>query len=700
MAIGWQGGAMGLAKRMLGDRHQPRGVVASNREGLMVKINGHLECIPIRKWAGKEAKLHFCQGGFRVMVEGGNYFAVAIKPKTKPQPWEVEKPIKLDPLGERFTQYFNFGSYAIVNNGEGWKTLQHRISTAKIWELWKDPTTAIGLRFGKETTVGLLDIDATGEYHNEADLQAMREALESIGIGEQVLIQSSYSGGWHLWFGFPQQVPTFALSCAVPEVLARFGFDISPGNLEIFPNRKGWTKGEITKYNGGRLPLQPGSGSALLDDDFAPYSQSLEVFLDQLEETAIACDIDLLLEACTEARANYNPFAKPNGFAPHNKKARQWKLQDAHAIAQPWEPHDSNTRLGIIARYGVVFERLTGDHLVNYIVQTAIGTPDYSKHCRHQGEIEAWASRWAHCAERKYYAYEPKKKNKPAGPSNDERKQAAMERLIEAMEDLKLDGKLPNGVKARERLLIQLIGISKSSLWKPEYLELWHPRFDPVLHGDRLPIMEEAQHQAQQGIESIAPHPPTKTLSCLSLSPTRQHQELFTLLLPGRDFSPELFLCAVLFFCASTKTKMPQSHTGREIDAFSIQNTVLIKPRLAIVNNSESQAQRQFQPSVKPGTRIINRPVLVPITDDPNLQGLKPGDWVIEPDRPDRLMKLASIDGDGIWCRLHKPDCQSPGLIGSLAYLPELQHAPPELIAEYFPNGDRTHQPNGGTAHG
>jgi hypothetical protein len=86
--------------------------------------------------------------------------------------------------------------------------------------------------------------------------------------------------------------------------------------------------------------------------------------------------------------------------------------------------------------------------------------------------------------------------------------------------------------------------------------------------------------------------------------------------------------------------------------------------------------------------RIVNRPV-VPIANDPNPQGLKPGDWVVEVDRPDRLMKLAAIDLDGIWCRLHSPDCHCPGLIGELGYLPELLLAPPELIAEFFPNGDR-----------
>ncbi|MBE9194014.1 hypothetical protein IQ219_01435 [Synechocystis sp. LEGE 06083] len=59
----------------------------------------------------------------------------------------------------------------------------------------------------------------------------------------------------------------------------------------------------------------------------------------------------------------------------------------------------------------------------------------------------------------------------------------------------------------------------------------------------------------------------------------------------------------------------------------------------------------------------------------------------MEPDRPDRLMKLASIDDDGEWCRLHKPDCHRPGFIGELGYLPELLPAPPGLIAEFFPNG-------------
>ncbi|MBE9255096.1 hypothetical protein IQ217_14850 [Synechocystis salina LEGE 00031] len=440
------------------------------------------------------------------MSDEFGYVAVPIKARNKGQLKQVEKPIKLDALGERFTRWFNFGSYAIDNSGEEWKTRRHRISPTRIWELWKDPNTAIGLGFGKKTRVAAIDIDAGGQYYNESDLQTICEALESIGIGEQVLIQSSHSGGWHVWFGLPNAIPTFALSCALMEVLAQYGVNVRPGHCEIFPNRKGWTKGEITKYNRVRLPLQPQSGSALLDGDLAPYSQSIKVFLDQLEQSADTCDIDLLLESCAEARANYSPFAKPNGFAPRSRVASEWRKSDLAIIAQPWEPHDSNTRLGVIARYGVVFERLTGDDLVDYIVKTATNTPGYSKHCRHQGEIKAWASRWGRCAEGKYYAYEPKKQTKPAGPSNDERQQAATERLIGAMAKLRAEGELPNGVKARETVLVDLAGISKSTLWKPRYKALWHPKWV----SDKSPNTPPLKHSPS--IRSASPHPPTITV--------------------------------------------------------------------------------------------------------------------------------------------------------------------------------------------
>jgi hypothetical protein len=84
-----------------------------------------------------------------------------------------------------------------------------------------------------------------------------------------------------------------------------------------------------------------------------------------------------------------------------------------------------------------------------------------------------------------------------------------------------------------------------------------------------------------------------------------------------------------------------------------------------------------------PRIRIINRPVY-PIAD-PNPNGVKPGDWVVEVHRRRALLRLESIDPDGEYCRC--ADVHWGGR--ELCLLSELNHAPPELIAEYFPNGDR-----------
>ncbi|MBE9255693.1 hypothetical protein IQ217_18020 [Synechocystis salina LEGE 00031] len=648
----------------------------SSVEVLWLEINGRRETVKIGypKKGAETITWPVVEGTkYKLTLKDGEYVAMPIKDKGKAIAVETEQPIKLDPLAVRLTQWFNFGSYAIVNDGEGWKTLKDRISPAKIWNYWNDPNTAIGLRFGKTTRYGLIDLDTTGHHHNEADLRAACEALETIGIYEPFLKQSSNSGGWHLYYGFPQDVPTFALSCAVQEVLARFGFDISPGNCEIFPNRKGWTKGDITHYNGARLPLQPGSGGALLNDDLVPYSTSIETFLDLLDESAAACDIDLLLEACAEARANYSPFAKPNGFGPHSKKGSEWRKADLATIAQPWEPSISMKRLGIIARYGVVFERLTGDDLVNFIVQTAIATPDYKKYCQHQHELTAWACRWGRCAERKYYPYEPKKQSRPTGPTNEEKTRAAMRKIADAVVDLIAGGKLPDGVKARERLLVSLTGTSKSTLWKSSYRPLWHPA-----HMDSVLV---AATQTQQGIEAVAPDPRTITLCSYSASPPSSgvsHKACGSPPNSKKSLHPQHVLPPRR--AKKTKTTQTQTQQGiQKINRFEVGEPVPISRRLAIVNQHQSQSQQRIQPPL----RIVNRPVS-PIAD-PNPNGVKPGDWVVEVHRPRALLRLESIDPDGEYCRC--ADVHWGGR--ELCLLSELNHAPPDLVAEYLPNGDR-----------
>ncbi|MBE9204858.1 hypothetical protein IQ218_17265 [Synechocystis salina LEGE 06099] len=97
------------------------------------------------------------------------------------------------------------------------------------------------------------------------------------------------------------------------------------------------------------------------------------------------------------------------------------------------------------------------------------------------------------------------------------------------------------------------------------------------------------------------------------------------------------------------------------------------------MNQHQSQSQQRIQPPL----HIVNRPVS--LIADPNPNGVKPGDWVVEVHRPRALLRLETIDPDGEYCRC--ADVHWGGR--ELCLLSELNHAPPDLVAEYLPNGDR-----------
>jgi hypothetical protein len=127
----------------------------------------------------------------------------------------------------------------------------------------------LGVSFGAETLYTLMDIDINSPYHpanNPKAFQKLLHTLEKKGLTHPVLIQSSYSGGIHVYFFFPKKLHTFRVASLIHVTLVNAGFKLRPGHLEIFPNPKPYsTNGKFSNYKAHRLPLQPESGSYLLD---------------------------------------------------------------------------------------------------------------------------------------------------------------------------------------------------------------------------------------------------------------------------------------------------------------------------------------------------------------------------------------------------------------------------------------------------
>lgn len=135
-----------------------------------------------------------------------------------------------------------------------------------------------GVRFGSTTKYLLIDIDIRSTYHPLKDLLAIArlvEALEPLGLVEYVRVSSSDSEGLHLYFPFEEVVLSWAIALVAKTLLESKGFKLRGGQLEIFPNAKGYSDLPIN-YNGHRLPAQ--QGSYLLNKDWSPIFTSQYAF--------------------------------------------------------------------------------------------------------------------------------------------------------------------------------------------------------------------------------------------------------------------------------------------------------------------------------------------------------------------------------------------------------------------------------------
>ncbi|MEM9949568.1 MAG: hypothetical protein AAF810_26350 [Cyanobacteria bacterium P01_D01_bin.36] len=358
-----------------------------------------------------------------------------------------------------------------------WKTeRRYPIKSRVLYHRWADPTEIIGVRFDHTTEYGLLDIDAESQYHPKQNPNAISElqiALETIGITRTILVRSSWSDGLHLYFPLNGAVNTFNLAVAIKFCLQTQGFEVKEGQLEIFPNDKSY--GVVTKilYKGHRLPLQPETGSWLLDDDFQGISDQLSDLFRIWDIASIGQDMAELNSALLIARQNR--LKKPRRRL-NNVEA--WRQDLEIFIAEGWSgPHQTNHLLKQIGCYGVVFKELSGDALVKYIRETAITAPGYAKWCSHQHQIELRSRSWAKAVEKYYWPLGTHAKERPADnvvPFNQRRSKTAQEEIKSAISILEEEDRLPEAITARAQAISDLAGTSLGTLYR--HKGLWHPK--------------------------------------------------------------------------------------------------------------------------------------------------------------------------------------------------------------------------------
>ncbi len=375
-----------------------------------------------------------------------------------------------------------------------WETVsRYPLRPRALWERWNDPEQLIGVRFDHTTRYGLLDIDRGSSYLNRESITEIKIALETIGICRILPTQSSWSGGLHLYLPLPEAVSTFNLACALKYCLEAHGFDLKAGQLEILPNIKTWGnhhQGQFTHYQGHRLPLQPNSGSRLLDADLnsQPYGDSLSQLRHQWEQTAHCQDMELLTRALSKGRQHQSKRQRKRSAT--RTKLSEWQADLESEIRDGWSgPSQTNALLQSISCYGVVFEGLSGDELADYIERIATSRPGYQRWCRHQHEIKIRAHAWARAAENYYWpiGHHPKRTHDlhhPTGKNNivnfnDQRAKDAHIRIQTAVATLSQSHQLPESVTARAALLTQQANTSRKTLYKPDNLPLWHPHHRP-----------------------------------------------------------------------------------------------------------------------------------------------------------------------------------------------------------------------------
>jgi hypothetical protein len=342
-----------------------------------------------------------------------------------------------------------------------------------------------GVRFGTETNYAMLDIDIGSRYHPRQDpfgVDRLLLALEPLGLISTLTIQSSHSGGLHLYFPFEQAQTSWKIALAISTLLENAGFKLYPGQLEIFPNPKPYaTDGKPSLFGAHRLPLQ--MGSYLLDRDYQPVAYSQNRFVEQWTYCTNRNDLDKKqLDRLIKQikRRCFKLSGKADKF-----------LNDLNAeIELGWTGYGQTNRLlGRVAMRTYVFhhilhggEPLTGDQLVQEITAIAKALPGYQDWCQHQHEITHRTAEWARCVEEShYFPYGTKATSQPKDNEtiptisyNQQRLEDARTRIREAIADLLNRSALPSKATERFKSLLNY-AIGGGSLYR--HKDLWHPTF-------------------------------------------------------------------------------------------------------------------------------------------------------------------------------------------------------------------------------
>jgi hypothetical protein len=381
----------------------------------------------------------------------------------------------------------------------------------------------LGVSFGSETLYTLLDIDINSPYHpanNPKAFQKLLHTLEKKGLTHPVLIQSSYSGGIHVYFFFPKKLHTFRVASLIHVTLVNAGFKLRPGHLEIFPNPKPYsTNGKFSNYKAHRLPLQPESGSYLLDRwgelimniEGLTHLGQVSMFLREAEASAqahqasitqIERELDWAYQLYTKFIAKYQHLDRN-----YSEAAREW-LEDLQlSMGIGWTGKgQTNQMLQILVVYGIVFKGLEDKQdLFNWVHETVLATRGYKEYCRHQHEIEKRIWDWVNASidNEHYVCYcgfparrgisieklvrHIQNKGRKPNAHNQKTAERTLERLTAILAALvSLPRLVAERIRAIQAKSVEMFGsqIAKDTLYDKKYKSLWNGDSAVIISSD------------------------------------------------------------------------------------------------------------------------------------------------------------------------------------------------------------------------
>ena len=396
-------------------------------------------------------------------------------------------PAPVDPVGQRLHDIFGRNPWDFLEapapspgGKPQWRTVKnYQLRPRLLWQRWQDSDTLIGVRFKSQTAYALIDLDVWSRYRNAEAIAQLRAGLETIGITRTILIRSSHSNGLHLYIPLPEPVKTFDLAVALEACLKAQGLTIANGTLEIFPNPKPYGVEKIIHYNGHRLPLQPGTGSYLLDDDLNPMGDQLEHFFRRWDNAAAQQDMDALRHALKIGRDNRRKHRR-RSHSPNNHTVETWRRDLETEIADGWSgPGQTNHLLQTVVCHGRVFLGLSGDELYSHSLAKATSLPGYQRYCGHQYNIEYRVKAWCRSVENFYWPLGEKPTRdtnlyrQPQLSVNQQRAENARERIEQAIATLRQLGNLPSKIRDLALQLAAAAHCSLKTIYK--HRTLWHP---------------------------------------------------------------------------------------------------------------------------------------------------------------------------------------------------------------------------------